>query len=223
LIPDHASWSIRFATNEMVIAYTGKSRYSDEIDSSNWTDILLRADVIYGRSDPDKDPCGYRAVMSLMLAESFYNIPGLARRFIAKDRDYIRPKEVDLIALMESNAIDYMFQYRSVAIQHKLSFIELPDEINLGNPALGDLYGTITLDIDGSRPGEKMKVTGEYINYSLTIPRNAPSAEAAEGFVSFLLSSEGMEIFRQSGQEPILPFSTDQPGLIPDNFKIYLR
>ena len=58
----------------------------------------------------------------------------------SKDKEYIRPKEVDLVALIESNAIDYMFQYKSVAIQHGLKYIELPREINLSDPSLNDLY-----------------------------------------------------------------------------------
>ncbi len=60
LIPDYASWSIRFATNEIVIAIRKKSKYSKEINSENWMEILQRKDVIYSRSDPDSDPCGYR-------------------------------------------------------------------------------------------------------------------------------------------------------------------
>ncbi len=41
IVPEYASWSIRFATNEIVIAFQEKSKYSSEIDSSNWMDILL--------------------------------------------------------------------------------------------------------------------------------------------------------------------------------------
>jgi molybdate/tungstate transport system substrate-binding protein len=48
---------------------------------------------------------------------------------VSKNKDFIRPKEVDLVALIESNAIDYMFQYKSVAIQHGLKYIELPKMI----------------------------------------------------------------------------------------------
>jgi len=39
------------------------------------------------------------------------------------------------VALLEANAIDYMFQYKSVAIQHGLKYIELPKEINLSDPS----------------------------------------------------------------------------------------
>ena len=55
LIPEYASWSIRFATNEIVIAYLGKSKFSNEINADNWMEILQRKDVIYSRSDPDSD------------------------------------------------------------------------------------------------------------------------------------------------------------------------
>ena len=126
IIPEYSGWSIRFATNEIVIAYHEKSRYSSEINNENWIEILSRDDVIYSRSDPDSDPCGYRSVLTFMLAEKYYHKPGLTDRMVTKNKDFIRPKEVDLIALIESNTIDYMFQYKSVAIQHGLSYIELP-------------------------------------------------------------------------------------------------
>jgi molybdate/tungstate transport system substrate-binding protein len=215
LIPDYANWSIRFATNEIVIAYTEKARYASEINSSNWMEILLRDDVFYGRSDPDADPCGYRSVITMMLAEKFYRMPGLAGRLTHKNIDFIRPKEVDLVALIESNAIDYMFQYKSVAIQHNLKYIELPDEINLSDPSMNDLYKSVSLEIRGNKPDEKIKVTGEYINYSMTIPFNAPDKKRAIDFMSFILSEEGMNIFKKNGQNPIVPFSTEQMSNIP--------
>src|SRR5664280_708188 len=112
LVPQYASWSIRFATNEIVIAFLEKSKYAKEINSDNWMDILQRKDVIY-----------YRTIFTFMLAEKYYKKPGLTEIMSSKDREYIRPKEVDLVALLESNAIDYMFQYKSVAIQHGLKYI----------------------------------------------------------------------------------------------------
>jgi molybdate/tungstate transport system substrate-binding protein len=223
LIPDYTHWGIRFATNEIVIAYTSKSEYADEINQGNWMDVLQRDDVIYGRSDPDNDPCGYRTVIVFHLAEKYYNSTGLSDKFISKNKDYIRPKEVDLVALMESNAIDYMFQYKSVAIQHGLKFIELPDEINLGNPGMNEKYNKVVIDVNGSKPGEKIKVTGEYINYSLTVLNNAPNSKDAIGFISFLLSREGIEILKQNGQEAIIPVTSDQPDMVPPELRKYLN
>ena len=68
-----------------------------------------------------------------------------------------------------------------------------------------------------------MRVSGDFINYSLTIINEAPQRKDAIDFVSFLLSKEGMEIFRKNGQEPVIPFSTDKPDMIPPEFLKYLR
>ena len=223
LIPDYASWSIRFATNEIVIAYLEKSKYSNEINAENWMDILQRKDVIYSRSDPDSDPCGYRTVFTFMLAEKYYGKNKLAEKMEAKNRDYIRPKEVDLVALLESNTIDYMFQYKSVALQHGLKYIEMPKEINLSDPSKNDIYSSVSTEVAGSKPGIKMKVTGDYINYSITVIDKAPQKEEAVNFLEFLLSPTGMEIFKNNGQEPIIPFTTEQLGKLPMKLLKYLK
>lgn len=223
IVPEYSSWSIRFATNEIVIAFQEKARYAGEINSQNWMDILLRDDVTYARSDPDSDPCGYRSVLSFKLAENYYSRPGLSEQLQSKNRSFIRPKEVDLVALIESNAVDYMFQYKSVAIQHRLKYIELPDEINLGNPGMNAVYNKVSFDVTGSKPGSTMKVTGEYINYSLSVLKDAPAADQATDFVAFLISPEGMEILKKNGQDPIVPFNTEQPDMIPEKLRKYLK
>ena len=182
----------------------------------------MKDDVIYSRSDPNADPCGYRTVFTFMLAEKYYKREGLAEKLAGKNIDYIRPKEVDLVALIESNAIDYMFQYKSVALQHGLKYIELPDDINLSDPAKTDNYKTVSFDVTGSKPGSKIKVTGDYINYSMTVLNSAPERDAAIDFLCFMVSPEGLEIFRKNGQKPIVPFSTEQPEKIPSKLLKYL-
>ena len=215
LIPDYARWSIRFATNEIVIAFSEKSKYGKELTSDNWMDILMKDDVIFSRSDPDSDPCGYRTVFTFMLAEKYYNKPGLTEKMLSKNKEYIRPKEVDLIALLESNSIDYMFQYKSVAIQHGLKYVKLPAEINLSDPSKNEIFKSVSFDISGNKPGTKMKVAGDYINYSISVLDKAPQKEEAVNFLEFLLSNEGLNIFKSNGQDPIIPFSTEQADLIP--------
>jgi molybdate/tungstate transport system substrate-binding protein len=223
LMPDYTKWSIRFATNEIVIAFQEKSKYAAEINASNWIDILLKNDVTFSRSDPDSDPCGYRTLLTFKLAEKYYNRIGIAEKLASKNMDFIRPKEVDLVALIEANAVDYMFQYKSVAIQHNLRYIELPREINLGDPALNDLYKTVSQDITGGTPGSRMTVTGEYINYSLSVLYSAPHSKDAINFVSYLLSDKGMDIFRKNGQQPIIPCTSGQPGEVPKDLIKYLK
>jgi molybdate/tungstate transport system substrate-binding protein len=224
LIPHYASWGIRFATNEIVIAYADKSKYSNEINGDNWMKILQKNDVIYSRSDPDSDPCGYRAVFMFMLAEKYYKIPGLTKTLLSKNKEYIRPKEVDLVALLESNVIDYMIQYKSVAIQHGFKYIELPDDINLSDVNKNSNYSSVSTEVAGNKPGEKVSVKGDYINYSLTILDNAPAKAEAIKFVDFMLSADGMIIFKKNGQEPVVPLIADPVmKLPPELLKYFLK
>lgn len=206
LIPEFTRWSIQFARNTMVIAYTDRSLYADEITSDNWYEILPREGVIYGHSDPNVDPCGYRTLMVWQLAEKYYVIPGLAGRLgeHCPPRN-LRPKAVELIAFFESGDMDYAFQYRSVAVQHGLRFVELPNEINLSRVEHAAFYNQAKVEIVGKAPGTTMTLRGKPIVYGVTIPTNAPSPDLALEFVKFLIGPEGQAIMEECGQPPIVP------------------
>jgi molybdate/tungstate transport system substrate-binding protein len=223
LIPSYASWNIRFATNEIVIAYRPESAYSSIFREDNWPDILLKDDVIIGRADPDADPCGYRTVFAARLAEVYYGRRGLADSLLNKNIDYIRPKEVDLVALTQTGVIDYMFQYKSVAIQHGFKYLELPDAINLSSPQMKDQYSSVSYMIPGETPGERLEMRGDYISYSGTIPDGAPQKELAVKYFSFLLSEEGMKIFIGSGQEPLTPVVTGNTAAVPAALQAFIN
>ena len=206
LVPEFAGFCIQFARNEMVIAYTDRSLHADQIGPDNWYGILLRDGVIYGHSDPDADPCGYRALMVWQLAELYYGVPGLYEELSAHcPPENTRPKAVELIALLQSGDMDYAFEYRSVAVQHGLRFVELPPELNLGHPAYADFYAQAKVEIAGKAPGETMEVRGAPIVYGLTIPDCAPHPELAAQFAAFILGPEGRRILKECGQPPIIP------------------
>ncbi|MHC4691544.1 MAG: tungstate ABC transporter substrate-binding protein WtpA [Planctomycetota bacterium] len=222
LIPEHADWNIKFAVNEMVIAFRKDSRGADQINKNNWCDILLDKDVAFGRSDPNADPCGYRAVLTIKLAEKFYNNPGLADKMLAKDQRYIRPKEIDLLALLEVGELDYMFIYRSVAEQHKLRYILLPDETNLKKTQLSDSYKRASVRLTGTIPGTFITKFGEPIVYGITIPKNAPNRELAIVFLTFLLDAEnGGAILEKNGQSSVVPSTTDTFSSLPESLKSF--
>ncbi|MCX7682711.1 MAG: tungstate ABC transporter substrate-binding protein WtpA [Anaerolineae bacterium] len=215
LIPAFADWNIQFARNSMVIAYTDRSRYADEINAQNWYEILTREGVIYGHSDPQADPCGYRALLVWQLAELHYQQPGLYTRLREHcPPSHIRPKETDLIPLLQSGDMDYAFQYRSVAVQHGLKFLELPDEINLSRPELADFYRRATVDIAGAETQVGMPII-----YGVTIPRNAPRPDLAVRFLAFLLGPEGQAIMEEAGQPPIVPALSEQADLVPGELR----
>jgi len=207
LIPSHASWNIRFASNQLVLCYTANSQYASEINHTNWYKILARKGVIWGHSDPNLDPCGYRSLMVLQLAEKYYKSPGLYNQLIAnRPQKNIRPKSVELIALLQTGNMDYAWEYLSVAIQHELKYVTLDDHINLGNYQLDSYYGQAQVTVTGKKPGTTLQRVGKSCTYGITLIKNAPNQEAAVSFLDYLLDpSGGLDILKQMGQPPFIP------------------
>jgi len=220
LIPDFADWNVRFARNTVVVAYTDQSKHADEMNAENWYDILTREGVVYGHSEPDADPCGYRTLMVWQLAEKYYDQPGLYEKLDENcPPENIRPKSVELIALLESGDMDYAFEYRSVAVQHELEFVELPDELNLSMVKHTDFYSQAQVELSGEEPGETITMNGKPIVYGVTIPKNAPSPELAVEFVKFLLGPEGQAVMEKQGQPPIVPPVSADVDSLPAGLK----
>jgi molybdate/tungstate transport system substrate-binding protein len=223
LIPNYADWCIKFASNEMCIVFTEKSKFANEINQNNWFDILQKKEVLFSRSDPNADPCGVRAVLTIKLAESFYKKKNLAENMLKKDLNYMRPKETDLLSLLESNTLDYIFLYRSVAEQHKLRYLILPDSINMKKSEFAEFYKTATVETVGKTPTEKIVEKGEAMVYGITIPKNSPNYKTALAFVQFLLSEKGMSIMQKNGQPSVVPSSTSTFLEIPELLKPYAK
>jgi len=218
LIPNYASWDIHFATNEMAIMYRPNSKYANEINSKNWYDILLKKGVEYGHSDPNADPAGYRSQLVWQLAEKYYKVPGLYKKLIAGcPLQNIRPKETDLIPLVEAGQLDYLFIYKSVCEQHHMPFVALPAQINLGSPAYADFYKQAMIRISGKKPGTFIEKKGAPMVYGITIPGNAPNKEWAIKFLAFVLGPQGRNIMEKNGQHAIYPvkLSGDSDQLPP--------
>ena len=216
----YADWYIRFASNHLALAYSPESKYADEIDASNWMEVLARPDVKVGFSDPRFDASGYRTLMAYALteiAEGRYDRfgPMFDGQFtypitIFRDDDLttitvpeildtksdshivLRGASIQLIALLESGDLDYAFEYESVIQQHGLKLLPLPNEVNLGDAASADFYRQVQVNLDFQRFASlKPQFRGERIGYGITIPSNAPHADEAALFIAFLLSPEG--------------------------------
>ena len=224
LIGEFADWNVRFATNQLVLCYTDQSRYAGKINSENWYEILQKENVEWGHSDPNLDPCGYRSLMVLKLAESFYNIDGLYQKLIDnRPQKNIRPKSVELVNLLKTGNMDYAFEYLSVAIQHELDYVTFDDHINLGNYKYDGFYKTAEIKVTGKEPGTSITKKGKSCTYGVTLIKDAPNREAAVAFLEYLLSPDhGLKVLEEMGQPPFIPCripSEEMAGQLPAELK----
>ena len=102
--------------------------------------------------------------------------------------------------------MDYAWEYLSVAVQHDLKYIVLPDEINLGNYQFDDTYNTAVVEVTGKEPGTTMEIRGKSVTYGVTLCKDAPNREAAVAFLEFMLDAEGgLAVLESMGQPPFIP------------------
>jgi len=223
LMPKYAEWFVCFARNEMVLAYRPHSRYHTEIHRDNWFEILARPDVTFGLTDPGNDPCGSRTSLVWKLASMLYRktFDGqtIEDTLVAKvSPEHVRPTLMDLLPVLCAGTVDYAFVYRSVAEQHRLQFIELRSEINLGDSQRSSFYERAQVEFPNPKNDAQPIVhTGRPILFAFTIPRTAPHRLAARRFAEFLLSEAGATVLASEGHTVI---KGGRIGFLPDSIPI---
>jgi molybdate/tungstate transport system substrate-binding protein len=246
----NADWYIRFASNRLAIAYKPSSLYANQINGDNWYSILRRSDVKVGLADPRFDAVGYRALMTLALARDYYHQSTIFTDMFKDQFNYplgiftenalttvtvpeimetktgshiiLRGASMEIIALLESGDVDYAFEYESVISQHKLSMVELPDALNLGEEADQQIYSTVQVNEDSQRFASVAPVfRGERIVYGITIPSSAPHPEEAQLFIEFLLSPEGRSIMLANNHPLFDPAIGDNYSNIPASLRAF--
>jgi molybdate/tungstate transport system substrate-binding protein len=210
LIPKHASWNAVFATNEIVIAHKDHSRFTDQIKDTNWAEILTRPEVRLGRADPDTAPIGYNTLMVWQLAEKSSRLGAdgadLTKRLLARCApEHVTHDEAEVLALLESRAIDYAFLFRSTAEDHHLKTVALGPEINLSRLDLAADYARAQVEIRMKQGDGRSVLTGGPVTYGVTIPSNAPQAAVAADFLAFVLGPDGARALARRGFRPVSP------------------
>lgn len=222
LYPDKTNYYIKFAADSIVIAYS-KSL------NEKWYEMK---DVKIGIMNPNTSACGYQTLMVLKLAENYYGDDSILYNFICKNTK-IRDEETivvpenlevngnvivetsfsDLVNDLEK--VDCIFIYRSIAEKNNLKFLELPDQINLGDAKYRIMYNDAKVTLF-----DNVTIAGNPIIYGLSLL--STSSEAIR-LVEFILSSRGKEILEESGLIPLNPPLTDNLNNVPHSLRVYLE
>ena len=179
LMPEKADGYTIFAGNSIVVA--AMPGYT--ISSADWKEKLTAPDAVFLNKDPYGDPGGYRAVMAMQLADEVE--PGLAEKLLNHPGHLGMDKNMDR---KNPPPYQYDFLYRSGAIASGRPFADLPDCMNLSDPALKDVYAKASFAVD-----ENNTVIGAPIAHALTIPKTAKFPEAAKEFAAQFLKNSFTE------------------------------
>ena len=215
LIPVYSRFNIAFASNSIVLAYADPT-LADTLNQGNWLNILLNNQAKVGASDPNADPCGYRARLCLQLAGMMQGISRPDEQILSGERYVERPKETDLIVLLNTQTIDYLFTYESLARQYELHYLKLSDSVNLSDPRLNSWYQQASLNVRGSESGDSLLVKGEAIIYGISVLKTAEKKEQVWDFVEMILQPEiGGKILQKAGLHPLNPALVQNPEAYP--------
>ncbi len=199
LMPKYADFSLRVATQELVLAYKDHSRYTAEVSKDNWQEVLRRPEVTLGRVDAELDPIGVQTLWAAELA-------GLSADLFEK----VRPEHVardgeELLSFLETRAVDYAFVTRNLAEDHRLKFIALPPAVNLADPALALRYAEVSIPVSGKGQRAPQRRAGTPAYVALTIPKSATNPRDAALLAAHLASEEGQQVLLRHNLRPLTP------------------
>lgn len=175
-------------------------------------------DVRIGRSNPDEDPSGYYALFVMQLAERTLGRPGLKQEILGDDLNPAQVLPNAGITMLAGGGIDGIFLYKSIAESFGLSYLSLPPEINLSDPAHAAFYASAayTNSVDGA------VYRGGVVRPSFGPIAGAPNGAAAHGVLKYLFTHRD----RLNAAHDFLPselYAGGDPAAIPVDLRPFFH
>jgi molybdate/tungstate transport system substrate-binding protein len=186
------NWYMTVAASQLVLGYNPASKFAAKFEDvragrMTWYELLETPGVRFGRGDPSIDPKGYRTLFMFDLAGKFYHHPEIPL-LLGEPRNPVKVfPEIVLLARLEAGEFDAAIFYKHEAVAHKLPYLTLPPEINLGDPRFAASYAQESFDTPS---GEH--IVGAPILFTITIPNTVRHEQAALAFTKFVLSSDAL-------------------------------
>ena len=185
----YLSWYLTFATSQLVIGFDPKSRLANEFVQVQkhhlpFYKALQQKGLKIGRTDPNIDPKGYRAIWMANLAQKTYHLKGFEAKLFgaAENPSQVFPEQV-LVARMLTGQVNAGVFYLSEVKDLGIPYITLPAKVNLGSKKYAKEYATQHFTTAAGQT-----LTGAPIQYTISIPSTVKNEAGAEAFVRFVLS-----------------------------------
>jgi molybdate/tungstate transport system substrate-binding protein len=244
----YADFTIVFAQGKMVLAYSASSvaekklppiaepgsvpfnpPYSIPNAAANWYEILTRPGVLIGGGNPFLDPGAYRADMIFQLAEKKYKAPNLYNNLL--EHQVIPGPDHSGPALGKKFDFQIIYEHSAQAMASTdpdFRYVNLPDEINLSDPARNAYYAQSVVVLPGlgtDRSAQSIAVQGTRVAWGITLLKDAPNRENATRFLELLLSPSGTLALKVNGPAPISPalVKTEDFGKLPQSLRPFVK
>lgn len=252
MFPKFANAWIRYAHDEMTIAYAANSKYASEITPANWYEILARPDVKFGIADPNAGPDGYFSIGQVVLSDAHYGRSDIFQKLLGANtaitvretngqlvvdcpedlrpnanKLVIRPDPESLYPMILAGEIDYAFGYMGSVVGEGpagILTVDLPPQIDLSDLSLvGSNYNQVAIDLFGDRPDRRIHVLLGAKANGLVIPSNAPNPDLAAEYLTIFLGKIGQDALRTVHITPIVPAETNDLTKVPVSLRPLLR
>jgi len=227
----YADFNIVFAQGKMVLAYSASGVAEKKLPpiaeansvpfnppnsipkaSANWYQILTIPGVAIGGGNPFLDPGAYRAYMIFQLAQDYYKVPNLynnlMEHLVIPGADHSVPAVPALGKRFDFQLIYEHSAQVMAAANPDFRYVDLPDEINLSDPARNSYYAHSVVVLPGlgtPQSAQTIAVPGTRVAWGITLLKDAPNRENAVKFLQLLLSPTGATMLRDNGPAPIVP------------------
>jgi molybdate/tungstate transport system substrate-binding protein len=214
----YVSWYLTFARSELVIGFDPKSKFAREFVQVQkhklaFYKALQQKGLRIGRTDPNIDPKGYRAIWMANLTQKVYHLKNFETKLLgdAENPDQVFPEQT-LVARMLTGQVGAGVFYLSEVKDLGIPYITLPPEVNLGatQSKYTKLYVTQHFTTSAG-----LTVTGAPIEYTITIPSTVKNEAGAEAFIEFVLSKRVRAVSAAHGLLALAVKATGDRSAIP--------
>jgi molybdate/tungstate transport system substrate-binding protein len=229
LEPRFTSWYVQFAASPLVVAYSTTGRFAPQLEAiaagreplADLFTLMSMPGFLLGRTDPNVDPQGQAFVEMLQLAKMKYRLaPGSVERILDGPPSASTSSEIyDETALeprLEAGQLDAASAYLSQAVQLHLHYIDLGPALDFADPALASTYAKASFPLSSGKV-----VHGQPLAVDITVIGSS-DAQAADRFVAFVLSSQGLDDFSHNGYTVLPPTAYGDRSAIPSDVAVEL-